>query len=813
MSPVAARRLRLAALGCGVLCVLILIASGWVYARIRASLPQLAGSARVAGLGAPVTVERDALGAPTIRGTSRADVARALGWLHAQDRFFQMDLLRRSAAGELAELFGRKALPRDRATRMHGFRALSRKLLAQLPATERTVVEAYAAGVNAGLGTLGAPPFEYLLLRTDPQPWRAEDCVLVSYAMALDLQDASGRYERTLMTLRDTYGAESLGFFAPLLTPADAALDGSTAPQAAIPGPGVINLRATKVGWTAPASRGLAAARAAAPEAEFPFAPRDPEAVPGSNALALAGALTASGAGLLANDMHLGHAVPNIWYRAMFEHEGRRIVGATLPGAPFVVAGSNGQIAWGFTNACVDVSDLVVVETNSIAPTLYKAPGHADFLQIETRTEILQVKGEKPETVEYQWTLWGPLIGTNDRKRPLALRWTAHDPASMNLRLLDLESARTTGDAIAVAHRSGITPVNLVVADRAGEVAWTLAGQLPRRVGYDGRLPVSWSYGDRKWDGYLGSSEVPVVRGADSKLPGRIWSANQRQIGGDALGRLGDSAYAQAARGAQIRDGLATLTQATPRDLLAIQLDNRALFLAPWHRLLLETLSPTVTAAQEARARLRRLAETWEGRASVEAVSYRIVREFRQAVRVRVFSAIFAPCLETMPDFDWRRLNLEPALWALVRERPSHLLAPEHANWEALLTAAVDDTIAAIEKSKLPLPQGTWGERNRARIRHPFSGAFPFLARWLDLPADPLPGDSDMPRVQTPTHGASERLVVSPGHEAEGIYHMPGGQSGHPLSPYYRAGHAAWVRGEPSPLLPGAAMHHLTLDP
>ncbi len=821
MSSAAARRRRYFAAAVGGILLLLVLATGWAYRHVRASLPQLEGTAQVAGLGAAVTVERDALGVPTVRAGDRTDVARALGWLHAQDRFFQMDLLRRSAAGELAELFGPRALPRDRAARRHGFRALAQTVTTRLTPRERTVLDAYTAGVNAGLSALGAPPFEYLFLRLPPRPWRSEDSVLVSYAMMLDLQDANGDYERTLMTLRDQYGADALAFFAPLVTADDAALDGTTAPLPPVPGPRVINLRPPKVGAALRRRPGLAAAFMAKPAAgrgsptpdSFPFPPRDPEAIPGSNAFALGGALTASGAGLLANDMHLGLAVPNIWYRATFVYGDRRITGVTLPGTPIMVAGSNGRVAWGFTAANVDTGDLVVVETNSIARTLYQAPGHADLLAIEQRHETIQVHGAAPVTVDYPWTIWGPIVGTNDRERPLAYHWTAHDPDAMNLLLLEMEDASTVSDAIAVGHRAGISPVNLVVADRAGDIAWTLAGRLPERVGYDGRLPVTWSFGDRKWAGLLAPGAVPVIRGAASVLPGRIWSANQRPAGGEVLARLGDGAYAPAPRAAQIRDDLAPLAHATPRDLLAVQLDDRALFLQPWHAVLLAALTPEVTAARAPRAALRRQAGTWEGRASVGAVSYRIVREFRQAVRARVFIPLFAPCVETMPAFNWHRLNLEPALRALLRDKPPHLLDPQYADWDALLVAAIDDTIAAIEKSGSPLAQATWGERNRARIRHPFSGAFPLLGRWLDLPADPLPGDHDMPRVQTPVHGASERFVVSPGREDEGLFHMPGGQSAHPLSPYFRAGHEAWVRGEPTPFLPGPAVHHLTLQP
>jgi penicillin amidase len=244
-----------------------------------------------------------------------------------------------------------------------------------------------------------------------------------------------------------------------------------------------------------------------------------------------------------------------------------------------------------------------------------------------------------------------------------------------------------------------------------------------------------------------------------------------------------------------------------------VQLDDRALFLQPWHARLLAVLTPEAVATQPARAELRRRAEVWEGRASPEAVSYRLVREFRQAVLRRAFGPIFAPCVEAMPDFDSRRLHLEPALQALLRERPLHLLEARYASWDELLAAAADDTAAALAALGSDPAAATWGTRNRAAIRHPLSAGLPFVGRWLDLPADPLPGDSDLPRFQSPANGASERLVVAPGREAEGILQVPGGQSGHPLSPYYQAGHAAWVRGEPSPLLPGPTRHTLKLQP
>src|SRR3954468_13794801 len=203
MNPAAAKRLRLLASAISVLLIVTVLGVAWAYWRVRASLPQLEGNATVTGLSAPATIQRDALGVPTIRGETRVDVARALGWLHGQDRFFQMDVLRRVAAGELSEVFGKRAVPRDRAVRIHGFCKLAQAAVAKLAPNERALVEAYTAGVNAGLAALRERPFEYLLLRDHPVPWLPEDTMLVIYAMTIDLQDEDAIYEHTLMTLLD----------------------------------------------------------------------------------------------------------------------------------------------------------------------------------------------------------------------------------------------------------------------------------------------------------------------------------------------------------------------------------------------------------------------------------------------------------------------------------------------------------------------------------------------------------------------------------------------------------------------------------
>jgi penicillin amidase len=808
----------------GGLLVLALAAVGWIHHELRASLPQLDGTQSVPGLSGPVTITRDALGVPTLNGANRADVARALGFLHAQDRFFQMDLLRRRAAGELAELFGQVALPRDRAARIHRFRTLAQQVLARLPAADRDLLDSYASGVNAGLHALGAKPFEYLIIRGAPAPWKPEDSLLVIYAMTLDLQDPTNNYELSLATLRDHLGTEAVAFFAPLFTPNDAALDGTTAPLARPPGPGVLDLRKSSE----------TVSRIDYPNTALSLTAENAELLAGSNSFALSGAHTASGAALLANDPHLNLSVPNIWYRAVLswpsadtKEPRSTLVGASLPGLPFIVLGSNGSIAWGLTVAYADTNDLVAVDLSPASPLLYQVPGRDAFAEIEVHRDVIPVRGASAEMVESQWTTWGPIVAHDFKQRPLAHHWVAYDPSAINLNFLRLEQSRTVAEAVAVAHDSGIPAHNFLVVDRAGDIAWTIAGKYPKRVGFDGRLPVAWTYGDRRWDHYVPPDQVPTMstsaaaltgnqsRASSSVLKsGRLWTANNRLVGGPDLVQLGDGGYASPMRAAQVRDRLALLEHATPRDFLALQRDDRGLFLEPWHRRLLDVLSPAAITQMKSRAKLRAAIKPWDGRARVDSVSYRLVRTFRSIVADLTLEPIFASCREATPSFNWHRFNYEPALNVLVDEKPAHLLNPQFSSWDDLLLTAADQVIAVVEQEGDSLNTATWGARNRARINHPLGRALPFgLGRFLNLPRDPLPGDINMPLIQSPSFGASLRLVVSPGRENEGIFEMPGGQSGHPLSEFYEAGHFAWVNGEPSPLLPGKTLHTLQLTP
>jgi penicillin amidase len=767
-------------------------------AKLRASLPATSGERGLAGLAAPVRVERDARGIPTLRGASRLDLARATGFVHAQERFFQMDLLRRRAAGELAELIGPGVLKLDREVRLYRFRAVARRMLAAASEEDRALVGAYVEGVNAGLAALGAPPFEYLLLRSRPAPWRGEDTVLSSLAMFLTLQGKEIRDEVSLGLMHDLLPPEIFDFLAPRGTEWDAPVVGEPYAQPPVPSAAVFDLR----------SAGPRAADAIAPPSEA----EEPAGL-GSNNWAVAGRLTAHGGAILANDMHLGIAVPNTWYYASLVWPGaegpERVTGVTLPGTPFVVVGSNTRVAWGFTNSQGDWSDIVVVEPDPGHPDVYLTPEGPRPLG--RSPETLHVKGGEDQRLEVVSTIWGPVVGRDVRGRPLAAHWVPLVPEGVNMGLARLETARSLDEALGLAARAGIPHQNFVCADATGRIGWTIAGRIPRRVGFDGRLPTSWADGMRRWDGWLDPAEYPRIVDPPE---GRIWTANARVVDGEMLGKIGFGGYDLGARARQVRDDLRAFPRATERDMLAAQLDDRALFLARWRELLLRTLTPEAVERSRLRAQMRQYVESWGGHAATSSVGYRLVRAFRASVSDLVFGPILASCRKADEGFDFGRIRQsEGPLWALVSVRPAHLLNPAYRSWDELLLAAADRTLDTLLAKGGRLDARTWGERNTVRIQHPLSRAIPALGFFLDMPRQPLPGDSNMPRFQSPDAGASERLVVSPGREGEGFYHMPDGESGHPLSPHYRDGHEAWVSGEPLPFLPGPAVDVLTLVP
>lgn len=809
-----------------VLIVVGVVAGLWyVNSVLQASLAVMNGTFQVNALQNTVRIERDDHGVPTIIGKDYSDVAFALGVLHAQERFFQMDLLRRKAAGELSALVGPAALGIDKESRVHRFRARMKANWEAMSAEDRASFQKYCEGVNwslqHGFAEKGAKPFEYHLLRTEPAPWQPEDSLLIVCAMYEELQSSQKVVEMARSNIAAAFPPEVAKFFDPDGTQWDAPIDFSTVPIAPMPTASQLNVREH------PLLKNLSAHRAvdALDDEKFglnteePWSKTYPElsAKPmvGSNNWAVSGKKTKHGGAIVSDDMHLAITMPNIWYRACMKwtdidgHQ-RTACGVTLPGSAALVTGSNGYVAWGFTNTEGDWYDLLGIELDPQDPKKYKTP--TGWTDLVIKEEKIEVKGQEPVVFQVQETIWGPIVTLDKNKKPYAARWVAHSPEGVNIKLYGMMTAHNIEEALAVAHSTGTPHQNFVCADRSGRIAWTIAGRIPKRSGKPPRAAASALEHDT-WNGFLTPAEYPKVVDPEK---GRIWTANNRVVGGEMFAKLGNAGVDIAFRAGQIRDRLLALEQADEKDMLKIQLDDEARSLQKWKTLFLDTV-PANDTSHPQRAALREIVTQWDGRARGDGVGYYVLNSFEQEVRrlaCQPFNALIdQKALFTVPIKSLNLQQIDGPLWEMVTKKPMHLLHPKFESWEALFRESVDRVVSKMQAAGKPFHQQTWGTINGVQVRHPLSAAVPLIGRWLDMPDAPLHGARrDLPRISSPGHGASERFSVSPGKEEQGLFHMPGGQSGHPLSPHYQDCHAAWEQGTPTPFLPGKKVYELVLE-
>ena len=807
MFKLSVRNIVLALLG------LITLALLWVYLTVWRSLPILDGQLSLAGLQQSTQIERDAQGLVTITAQNRSDTAFALGFLHAQERFFQMDLLRRNSAGELSELFGSLAVKFDSKMRIHQFRKRAQLAVEQLPVAHKAVLDAYTKGVNTGLAKLGSKPFEYHILRTAPAPWQHADSALVLLSMYIDLQPEWSESERSLAVMNDLLPQDWFEFLTSQGGHWDAPLEGGpftenqTLPQ--LPFAQLLSQLSANKGQLDNHEQTVQA---------YQFFD---QVHVGSNNWSVSGALTEHGSAMVADDMHLKIRVPNIWYRASwYLEDGRRLTGASLPGTPAIVVGSNEHIAWGFTNSQGDYHDVIVLQSNPEQSQYLTQNGYEDFI---LEKETIQVKGEAPQTVTVKLTQWGPVIGENQKGQLLAMRWVTHDVEGVNFRLLDLETANTVTDGLTIAAQSGVPGQNLNIVDSQGNQAWTIMGRIPKRFGfatgmgqrdvngqYSGsQMPQDWSKGDKGWAGYLAADEYPTVI---NPANGRIWTANARIVGGEKLQKVGVNNYALGPRQQQIRDDMLAIETFTEQDFLNIQLDDRAVFLTRWQQFLLQLL---VKQNNPDYAPAINVLNNWQGRASTSSAGYLLVKRFRETVVDQTAGEIYRHLKDSSNEFWPVAIDnfVEYPVWQLIQQQPSEHVPQGHDNWDGFLLAMFTKTQQTLLANGGTLSEQTWGKANTLNVAHPLSKAIPVLSWLLDMPAEPMAGDTYMPRVQKPDMGASQRFAVAPGHEAQGYFHMATGQSGHPLSPYYDVGHRDWVEGKPSGFLPGETKWQLSLQP
>ena len=746
--------------------VLALGGTAIVYGVLTLSLPTLDGKGRSDAVTQPVKVARDTLGQAVITAATRHDAAYGLGYAHGQDRFFQMDLLRRNAAGELSELFGKAALALDKKMRFHQLRKRSQAILKTLPEADKQLLKSYAQGVNEGLAQVGYPSFEYLLTGAEQQPWQSEDSLLVIFSMYLDLQTATFERDQALIQIQQQYGAKMVEF---LTQPSQyqAALDGSvlapysqTIPQ--LP------------------TQPLVAIKSITANLEV-----------GSNNWAVTADLTNTQAAMLSDDMHLSMAVPVIWYRAQLNYthnnQAYQVTGVSLPGAPAIVVGSNNKIAWGFTNGYIDTADWIALTDSS------------KTWQVN---EVITLDNGNDEIYPLTLSEYGPVKYINNQ--PYALSWAAHQPYAVDMQLLQLEQAETVDDALNIASNVGIPVQNLMVVDSQGSAAWKHMGGIPART-----APSEFAINENEYSATWQQNEVirPFVKNPES---GRLWTGNSRVVSAEDNARFGNGGYALGARATQIRDRLFEKQQFNEGDFYQLQLDNQARFLTPWHSLLLEQLKQQ----PEHNADYINALDNWQQCACSTSVGYTLVKTYRDELINILFSSIEASLNQQDGTLSYVKRDLEPAVWQLIKAQPASWVNPQFTNWEQQLQAAFEQTLAQLTaKFGNNIQNWQWGKVNELAIEHPFAKQIPLLSKLLNMPTAPGFGDSYMPAVQKTSFGASQRFIAQPGYLESAILTVPGGQSGHPLSEFYRAGFDEYVEGKHTPLLPQTFMHQIEIVP
>ena len=818
-----------------------------IFLFLQESLSSLKGEYRLPNLSSQVTVAFDEKGIPSISAKSREDAFRALGFVTARDRLFQMDLLRRHMAGRLAEVMGPALKESDRRHRVMGFEQVASAIVQRLPQDQKQVLEAYAEGVNQAVNSLTVLPPEFWLLGYRPSVWRPEDSLLVVLGMEEDL-GWTGDVERRASIMEAALPKSVKSFFMPPIDRyTDKLLNGKASgmPLPSIPEDELSALLDNN-GSTE----------------HYAGLVTDTPPPKGSNGWVVGPSKTWDGRAILANDMHLSLRVPNIWYRAEIRYGDFQLTGLTLPGVPLIVVGSNGKVAWGFTNIEGDFVDLVSLELDPDDPGKYRTP--KGFVRFGEREETVRVKGEADFTFKVQTTEWGPVLNAVDLssekpfpdgeglgegkstqekclfKSPhpsllpkgegacvlkstalgplpkdllaklVAVHWAALDPDATDLHLLNLDAVNDVMEAQTIFNQAGGPPLNALIADKQGNIGWTYTGKIPKRFGLDGSVSRSWADDSRGWAGYILPEELPRLLNPPS---GFIVNANQRMLG-DGYPYVIGHYFDQGHRAYRIAERLSDAKNLTERELFALQLDTKVEFYRFYQRLALSLLHES---NDEVQVRIKQTLTNWDGFAERDSVGFAVLVEFRKLLLDAVIAPFMAKCREYDPEFQFDSAMIDVPLQQLLEAKLPALLPDKlhYRDWDSFLHGLLIRAERNVsERNSADFPENSaWGTVNQVTIEHPFSASLPLLKHWLDMPQVAVPGCVQCVRMDEPGYGASERLVVSPGREGNGILHMPGGQSGHPLSPHYGDQQQAWVEGTALPLETGTSVYRLELVP
>ncbi len=793
------------------LVVLILMAAAAAYAYYVAhsALPQLDGQVAIAGLEARVTVTRDAHGVPTIDAANLNDLFFAQGYVTAQDRLWQMDVMRRFGGGELSEILGEPLLKLDREQRILGLRAAAAKSLQTANPRDRSFLEAYARGVNAYIAEHSHKlPVEFRILGYAPKPWQVEDSLVIANEMVKDLNyhyffDALAR-EKILAKLgpelsADLYVNRSWHDRPPTVMREDLNQPDNNSGDSDDEDDDSPDNSVTHK--TSPAD-------STSPEEGLP--------VDGSNDWVISGAHTVTGKPLLCDDMHLGHQMPNLWYEAHLRSGTLDVAGVTLPGMPFVIVGHNQRIAWGFTNVGPTVTDVYIENFN--AQGAYQTPN--GWVQPEHRMEIIHVKGKPDVSVDVKTTRHGPIVTelVPGETRPLALRWTLYD--NLHIPLFDINTAQNWQDFRRAFSQFDAPGQNVVYADVDGNIGYQATGKVPIRAAGDGSLPASGADNAHEWISYIPFEKLPSIYNPPS---GIIATANGR-IAPDNYPNSISMEWEAPWRTARIYHVLESGRQFSPADMLALQTDIQSesdLFAA-------ERFVYAVDHATKPSGRAKQAADlmrSWDGRMQAASAAPTIAENsIYQLRRLLLEPKLGSP--PTDPEKEDAVLNWKTYSWEMrsvwleniMLHRPKRWLPDAYANYDELLTAAVEATVNSPLAPK-NLASWRWGAFNAVEIEHPVLGKIPILQRWSAPGVQAQSGSGYTVKAVTRHHGPSERFTANMADLDQSTLNVVTGEGGNFLSPYYMDQWKAWYEGTTFTLpfsakaVDAAKAHRLVLEP
>ena len=782
------------------LIALLLVAGiglGLVWWIVHRALPQLDGAAALPELRQEVTVDRDAWGVPHIRAASVEDMLTAQGYVMAQDRLWQMDVLRRLAAGELSEIFGARAVGFDRQYRTLGLRGVAEREAAQMYPRTRALLEAYVLGVNRYIAERGNRlPWEFVAMRYKPRPWTAADSLLIAGYMYQTLTNTwPAELKRARVT--DLAGPD----LAKDLFVADSPHDRYVVDSApAVPDKRGVKPQPPPVPRPGPPqgsgfSGGVARLAPLAPAAGWPLAQEvlerfaeDVRAAIGSNNWVVDGSHTASGKPLLANDTHLTLSVPCIWYMIHLTAPGWNVKGFTLPGAPGVIIGHNDRIAWGFTNNGADVEDLYIETFNPQNPREYLVNGN--WISAEVRTERIHVRGDDDVVFDVFVTRHGPVVSRDGVTRRYALRWTALEPGGLGPGYTWLGTAGNWEEFREALRRVPGPAQNAVYADVDGNIGFIVTGRVPLRKNGDGSVPVSGDTDDYEWTGYIPFDEMPQVLNPPG---GIIATANARVVGPGYPHYLTDR-WASPYRTERIYRLLEEKKNLRPADFLAIQND----IFSPPHKFLAEQLvaAARVAPPKDARARdlIARLAG-WDGRALAGSAETSFLDFTRKLFLARLLEPLLG---QETSLYDWRDAVF---VEKILRERPARWLPREYPSYDELLVACANQAVERLaEQMPADSPAWHWGRLNALRMDHPL-GRSGISHKLLSVGPTEQDGTVYSIKAMQPSHGPAMRFVADLSDLDNSLMNLTLGQSGQYGSPNYRDQFAAWFggRGIPAP--------------